>query len=177
MFKNGDIVFVMHRGNWLSRVIAWFMGSKFSHTALVSVEDVYGRIMLTETSDFEVTMNTLNRYIADPTVSIEVYRDEKLNFDSRNRVASVSLKQLGELYGWLQLFSFAIRSIIKKITKKDIGNFIRQGRVCCAVVGYSFQEAIPSHWLSQIDPESYDTEELRQMCIKNGLSLVYKKET
>lgn len=176
MFKSGDIVFIMHSTSKLSRLIAWFMKSAFSHSALVSVESAHNKTLLTETSDFQVTLATLNRYIADPGVAIEIYRDTKLSIDERDKIGAVSFNQLGEWYGWLQLLSFAIRALVKRVTKRDIGNFIRQGRVCCAVVGYSYKEALPKHPLSQIDPECYDTEELRQFCIKNNYTLVYKKE-
>lgn len=177
MFKQGDIVFVMHHGNKISRVIAWFMQSNFSHSAIVCSESFFGNILLTETSDFEVMNNTLDRYIKDENVSIEIYRDDSISDQERHFIALESFKQVGNLYGYLQLISFAIRNIIKRITKKTIRHFIRQGQVCCSVIGYSYQNALGNaHWLGRIDPESYETEELRQLCIKNNLRKIYEKE-
>lgn len=176
MFKYGDIIFINHTQSKLSKVIAWFMNSPFSHSAIVCQPLFFGKTLLTETSDFEVTMNYLDRYIDDPRVSVEVYRDECISDKDRIKISYASTFQLGNLYGWLQLLSFAVREIVRKLTKKKINNFFRQGQVCCSVIGYSYKNGIRDHWLGKIDPESYHTEELRQMLIKNGFKLIYKKE-
>ena len=176
MFKQGDIVFVMHERSKLSRVIAWFMHSSFSHTALVCHTNFFGRELLTETSDFEVMNNYLDRYLKDPSVSLEVYRDPNLKDGDRFQIAYKSTEQLGNVYGYLQLISFAIRNIIYRITGKKIKNFFRQGQVCCSVVGYAYQNALGDrHWLGKIDPESYETEELRKM-VSSNMVLIYKKQ-
>ena len=46
----GDIVFVMHTKNWISKLFAGVMGSKWSHSALVYGK-LNGELVLLETND------------------------------------------------------------------------------------------------------------------------------
>lgn len=171
-FLTGDIVFVMHTGSRLSRVIAWFMKSKWSHSAIVAGK-MGNTTMLCETSDLQSGYNILDRYIDDPKCSVRVYR-RPFTLDEKRIIFNNSKKQNGIPYGWFQLLSLALRRIVMRVTGKRIKNFIRQGQVCCATVGYCLAGS-GEFDLAKRDPESYDTQELEDMMQANGFKIVYEK--
>ena len=132
ILEPGDIGFLMHHDNWISKAIAWFMGSKWSHTFIV-LESAPDRVYTVETSDFEVVVHTLEEYINDPNVSFEIYRAKSLEKVQRNMISRESLKTLGETYGYLQLISLGVRCLLRRYFGIKINNFFRQGIVCCGV--------------------------------------------
>lgn len=160
-FQRGDIGFVMTHDNWISRTIAWFMGSKFSHCIMI-IDGSSDRIYTTETTDFEVGIGILESYLYNPKVSIEIYRAKSLDENQVRMIISECLKNLWMTYGYLQLISLGIRRLLLRYFGIKIGNFFRQGVVCCGHVltGYSKTD-LPG--ISGIDPESIDTEEFYQL--------------
>ena len=158
--KKADIGFLIHRDNWMSRTIAWFMRSRWSHAFLikhVTDEDVY----TLETSDFEVTIGMLQLYVDDPNVELEIWSPKNIDDEERKRIVIESEKTYGTVYGYLQLVSFGIRCILKRFNI-HIKNFIRQGMVCDHVVLYGYRISSIAK-LRGIDPESIDSEELYQL--------------
>ena len=167
IFKPGQVVFVMHNDSTLSKIIARSMGSQWSHSAVVYGSH-RGKTLLCETSDVQVNLNYLERYIADPMCSVEVL--EKSDLVLSDTFYTTCENMLGQMYGYLQLLSLGIRLLFKRKVK----NFIRSGLVCCHVIGYSLGEAEGSG-INGVDPESFDTEELYQMLKKAGWTTVFKK--
>lgn len=167
-FKAGDIVFVMHHGNIISKIIAKVMGSKWSHSAIVYGE-AFGKTMLCETSDFQVNLDYLDRYIEDPNCSIEVYRKAGISA-SGPKIRSNCDPMLGKMYGYLQLLSLGIRRLLRL----KIKNFIHQGVVCCHVISYGLKDVDP--YFTKIEKESFDTEELYSIMAKFKYDKVYKRE-
>jgi hypothetical protein len=154
--KNGSIAFIMNHKNPISKVIAWAMGSQWSHSAVV-VGEVAGEKVSVETSDFEVYMTPFSTHL-DPNASFEVYEPIE---DQPVELTYEAMGLVGQVYGYLQLISLGIRRLLMLVGIK-IPNFIRVGLVCCAVPGYAYKKGTVQ-WLKDLDPESYDTEELYQM--------------
>lgn len=161
-FVAADICFSMCTKNWLSKAIAWFMGSKWSHSFIV-IESSKLYTYVCETSDFEVTIGVLEDYLVDPTVNLVVYRINTLSLIDRDKIVKECLKNNREMYGYLQLISLGIRRLLKRIGI-HIPNFIRQGIVCDQNVLYGYTKSrVPT--LAGIDPESIDTEEFYQLIL------------
>ena len=157
-FQNGDIIFIMNHHMWISRTIAWFMGSKWSHCGIV-IDRSVDRTYTTETTDYEVAIGILESYLYHPSVSIEVYRAKSLSEDEKKMIVSECLKNLWKTYGYLQLISLGIRRLLIRYLGIKIGNFFRQGIICCGHVLYGYSKtSLPV--IGGIDPESIDTEEL-----------------
>jgi len=170
-FQKGDIGFVMHHDNRISRAIAWFMGSKWSHTTLVI--DVGERTYLSETSDYEVTIGWIERYILDPQVSMEVYRLPDLSDAEKLEIVSRALSQQERLYPYWQFISLGLRGLLKKVGI-HIGNYMPWGYDCSEHVAYAL---VKTHYPElQKDPQDQDTEDFYQI-VKNipGISLVYSQ--
>lgn len=160
----GDIGFVMHKKNLLSRTIAWFMGSQWSH-AFIVLEATPTRTYILETSDFEVMVSDLGVYLSDPDCHLVVYSPAGLSDLMRELVCQEAMKNLKSVYGYAQLISLGIRRLLMRVGIR-INNFFRNGLVCCHVVTYGYRiSRIPG--LSGIDPESIDTEELFQIVDKS----------
>lgn len=170
MFKPGQIGFVMHHDNLISKVIAWFMGSKWSHSFLV-IGEFHGRTLICETSDFHVTISDLDKYLLDRRCSVEVRGHGDLDKDSLRAMYSVVHEMNGEMYGYLQLASLGIRRVLKRINIR-IPNLVKWGLVCCAVPIYAL-EVTPLNL--GVSAESIDTEELYQAT--QAWDLIYLKVT
>lgn len=169
--KPADIVFIMHHDSWVSRVIAWFMQSKWSHSALIFYVGAY-EVFTTETNELCVKHGTLSKYLDDPNCSLEIW-SPNLSIEFRKSVAERSKYWIDSAFGWLQLISLGIRRLLMRIGIK-IPNLIRQGMVCDHVILYSYGNTIDSF---PEDKESIDTEELYQIVKNCGMfSKVYEKK-
>lgn len=153
----GDIVFVMHRDSWVSRTIAWFMASRWSHTALIF--DSGRHVITTETNPYCVKHGTMTALDRDKASEYEVWSPIGMSDWQRREIVDRSIDWIDKPYGWLQLFSLGVRRLVMRIGLK-IPNFIRQGLVCNHVVLYAYIGQIPQF---PADPESIDTEELYQI--------------
>lgn len=172
--KPGDIGFVMHKKNWISKTIAWFMSSRWSHTFMIYDIGQYG-IYIIETTDFEVTISPLTKYLTDRTCDVEIFKAD-ISEDEQRDIILGSGPLIGTIYGYLQLLSLGIRRILKRVGI-HIGNFLRVGVVCNHVPLYGYTRTKIER-LGGIDPESIDTEELYQIISKHEkFKLIYTQES
>lgn len=173
-FKPADVGFCITHTNWVSRAIAWFTGSKWSHAFLVK-EITPKHTYIQETNSFCVTIDYLESHIINPDQSIEIWSPIDISDSEREEIVEEAyIKTYGYVYGYMQLISFGIRRLLMRIGIK-INNFFRQGVVCDHVVSYGYKKSsIPE--LTNIDPESIDSEELYQIVITCGkFKKIYEK--
>ena len=170
--KQGDIFFVMHHDNKISKLMAWFMSSKWSHSGLVHgvLED---RILVQETSDVQVIISDLNKYLEDPNVSLEVWAPQVGEYQRYCATERAYKKTHGLIYGYFQLISLGLRRVFK-LFGINIPNFIRSNVVCCHVPSYAY--SINPDVIGPIsnDPEGCDTQELYEEVSKR-CALVFSK--
>jgi hypothetical protein len=162
--KTGDIGFCMNHDNLISKVIAWFMKSNYSHSFIIyHVTDE--RVYILETSNYEVVISTLDKYIKDDDVTVTVFSPKNLSSERRKLIVKECEKYEWITYGYLQLISLGIRRLLMRINIK-IKNFIRHNLVCNQLVlyGYSKFSNIKDF---KIDPESIDTQELLELVMKS----------
>lgn len=178
--KPGDIVFYMGYKSKLSGMFAKIMGSKWSHCfTIMQQTDEY--TYLIETSDFEFTICYLDRYLLDPAVTMHFFRFPVDDETGKKMVSHTLATYYGEVYGYLQLLSFGLGLLVKKIGKwfgKDwhIKNFIRQGAVCTAGPLSALSVSGLEGWQG-VDPESIQTEEFYQRVVADPRAqLIYTKE-
>ena len=172
-FHPGDIFFIMSTDNRLSRWIAWFMDSKFSHSGMI-LEETARRIYTCETSDLEVAYFDLEHYLNDTTIVLEVLR-LPVRLETGEEMAAEATKYARTIYGYLQLFfSFSIRELIRKVFRRIVPNFIRQGMVCCHVILYACKKSGIQR-LEEQDPEGIQTQETYELLKKCGAVVIYQK--
>jgi hypothetical protein len=176
--KPGDIGFIYHPGNPISRLIAWVMGSRWSHTFLV-IEQTPDRTYTCETTDYEVSVGYLERYFDEPGARIAIYRKAiPLTAAESQLAVKEALSHFETLYGYLQLFSLGLRRVLLRLFKLRINNFIRVGMVCTAVPIYAYRAAGIAPFFA-LDPEALDTQDLFEMIDKlsqaGAWTLVYSK--
>lgn len=164
-FTPGDVVFVMHHDNKLSRLIGWFMKSQWSHSALVIGSD-RNRTYLCETSDFEVTLGQLDTYLLDPNCSVEVWSPVDLDSKTKLRICRRTIQNIGSIYPWFQLLSFALRNSLRRVGIK-IKNLITYNYTCNQnwVSAYVLESSTPFYGL---DPKQQDTEESYEIVVSSG---------
>ena len=161
----------MHHKNPISRIIAAFMKSPFSHSGVIY--DTSGRDVITmETTDYEVTANFFDRYLSEERCSIQVWREENLPISQRVEAALASKKLNLQTYGYFQLLSWAFEILMGKIGIK-LPHLIRWGIICNHVPLYAYQN-IEGSLISTKDPEAQHTEQMRQMLMQ-GATLVYER--
>lgn len=161
-FQPGDVIMIMNHGSWVSRAIAWFMKSRWSHAALI-IEHSDKYIYMSETSDYEVVVHVLDDYLNDPKMDIEIWRPKFLSDKQKQMVVEECMNNLGVTYGYLQFISFGLRRLLMRVGI-NIRNFIRQGMVCSSHVMYGYCKTSVSAF-NGIDPEAIDTEEFYQKMI------------
>jgi hypothetical protein len=176
-FKPGDVFFLIHSKNDISKAIAAFTGSKWSHAGMIMEKGDFATYTI-ETCDFNVWTNHFEKYLRDPYCLMEVYRPKMDSLDI-GAVVRAAQATHGQTYGYFQFISLGIRGLLRVAgflgLAKWLPNFIRQGIVCNQVVltGYQYS-GIPG--LQGIDPESIDHEETYQL-VKNSdrFELVFEK--
>ena len=173
--RTGDVFFTFNKRNIISRLMRWFMGSEWSHSGIVYAQ-TYSRNIVCETSDFHVKLDTFERYIADPNVSAIVYRHPEwfqVIHGNEEFIREECDKLNGKIYGYLQLISFAVRLLLRRIGIK-IPHFIRLGTVCNQVCAIPLNKLRDS-WLDKVNPKSFDTEEMETILQKSRWVVVYSK--
>lgn len=160
--RKADIIFIMHHDSWLSRTIAKFMGSKWSHTAIcydASGEKDY----ILETTEYRVKLTDLDDYTFDPECEYEIWTCDDLEPIMIDEIVDECYKFNNNIYGYFQLISLGIRRLLMKIGIK-IPNFIRHSIVCNQLVLYGYQKSNIKELI--FDPESIDTQELYDIVSK-----------
>ena len=169
----GDIILVNHRDSKLSQVIAWFMKSRFSHTAIY-IGQFLDKTMLLETSIFQVTISDLEKYENDSNCMFEIWRLKNKPEGFNELIIKNAYPLNGQTYGWLQLFSFALKILLARV-KIYIKNLIRIGLVCDHVPLYSYKGTKCAIDLE--DPENYHTQEVYEMIVNsNEFEMIHKKD-
>jgi hypothetical protein len=168
--KQGDIVFSFRKDNLLSRLIAWFTRSRFSHVSIVHlVGDGY--CVISEATIIGIRFNLIDYYLENTKISVEVWNLPGLTDTTRKTIVDSAYNlNKNESYGFLQFFSYAIRALLKKM-KINIKNFIRQGVVCNQYVAYGYKKSGIS-WFDMIDPEAIDQEDFYRLIQKIGFKKV-----
>lgn len=160
-FNSGDIVFIMHNDSWLSKSIAWFMQSKWSHSAIV-YGDTHGKTMLIETSDVQVTLNDLDRYLSNPHCTVEVWRfDGDINGDE---VVTNAYSLNGKIYGYLKLLGCGIRRLFRR-AGFEINTPLVSQTICKDVVTHAYLGMKQSPFGN--DSAKLDTEEVYQLVLES----------
>lgn len=156
LLKVGDVVFINHLKSNISKLFSKVMGSNWSHMAIV-YQIIGDRVLLCETSDYQVNLNWYDRYSKDPNCRIEVLRHP--DYDNVIKGHELTIQQdcdkiNGDLYGYLQLPFHALRILLKR----KIPVLVKQGWLCCNTVGHALKR-IPGSHFDNIDIKGYDTEE------------------
>jgi hypothetical protein len=173
IFEPGDIFFVKDKKSKLARVVAWFMDFEYSHSGLI-LEVTPERIYTCETSDFEVAFFPFSHYLYDPNIKMEVLRLPVAPAIGVE-IAREAAKYQRTVYGYLQLIvSFSIRELVRKVFRRTIPNFIRQGMVCCHVVLYGCKKSGIKE-LEELDVESIQTKETYDLLKRCGAKTLFLK--
>lgn len=169
----GDIGFLMHHDNWISKGFAWVMGSKWSHSFLIQ-ETTEMRTYTSETSDFHVMIGTLDKYLGDKNVTMEIWRCPWLSDEMRLKIAKEAVdRTFGDTYGYFQVISLGIRIAFRHL-KLRIKNWIKRGTVCCGHVMTGYHYAKIPGW--EFDPESIDTEEMYKLVKHYEFKMILQKQ-
>jgi hypothetical protein len=172
MIQTGDVLFIMHHDNRLSRLIASAMGSRWSHSARVYEPGTRNAYVI-ETSDLETTFGDVRKYLEDREVEMEVWRPE-VPAQLQERSMDRGRYLIGGVYPVWQFISLGIRRLLRRI-KVMIGNFLPIGYVCDQVVLYTLTD-MPGTSFHGVDPQSMDTEDMYQQLVKDSaFKLVYSK--
>ena len=153
-YEYGDVGFV-YNGALISKIMRFVMGSKWSHSFMV-IGELNGEIMIQETSDFEVTISGLDKYLDGRPC--EIYRVNQ----SIKLLPTMWMQGLG--YGYSQLISLGLRRLLYKIVK--LPNFFQRGIICCQIPMYAYKEHFGFHY------KSLDTEEFYQL-VKKDMECIY----
>lgn len=173
-FQKGDVYFVMHHDETLSKIIAWFMQSQWSHCGFVLDGNSPDRTYVSETSDYEVTLAWIERYLIDPNCSIEVWRPTQQTPEQIDTVANRLLQNQESLYAYWQLLSFALKCLLARI-KINIPNLLPWGYICDQHV-LSGEVLIPTSGVYGLAPHQYQTQQWYEMMqASNAYTLIYKQ--
>ena len=171
----GDIGFVMHNNSWVSKAISWFMNSKWSHCFIIIDTSSEDRTYVSETSDYQVAVGWVERYMQDPHVSaLEIVRLPNLPYPEQLEIKSRGLDLYEKLYPYWQFIPLAVRGLLKRI-KIRLKNFLPFGYNCNENVLYILQN---THYpeLKGNDIYAGDTEDFYQLMKKiPGVTTVYSK--
>lgn len=164
--KLGQIGFVITKTNWMSRKIAWFLGSPYSHTFLVINETD-----TIETNTNEVHIDSLVDHTTNPDKACEVYEPIRLMETEKASIEHCASSLVGIKYGYLKFAYCAFQLLLRKIGIRVTMSV--HGMLCDDVPAYAY---INTNF-NEVKDVRKDVEELRQALISSpNWRLVFKKE-
>lgn len=170
-FRPGDIFFVISHDNFMSRLIAWFMRSKWSHSGII-VKAGYKNAKLIETNSTKVITDEMYEHIDDPNKSLEVWR-HPYSEDKGMMAALYARDLLDKSYGYLRMLWSAMRQILLRVGITIKCNPI-PGTLCDDVVEYSYMRAGVD--IFKDDMRWIDTQELYLLIQRQGFIKIYSKD-
>jgi hypothetical protein len=165
-----DVVFVMHRKNPISKMMAWFMGSRWSHSAAVA-EVGYFDIYLHETSDTQTKVGLMSFYISNPDDEIEVIR--VLSELDYNMAIPEVRKFHNKMYGYVRMVGAGLRRLLMKLGWKRCPMILPIGGPLCMMIPHA---GLKTKFIGMPEIGSIDTEELYQWCKDYGKTVATKKQ-
>jgi len=97
--KPGDVFFVMHHDNKISKLFGWFMKSRWSHCGIV-YEVTPKTVFTLETTDFEVVHRQITDYLNDPFVEMEILRNDSIYKAELENIVNGANQVRGSLYAY-----------------------------------------------------------------------------
>ena len=158
MIQPGDVVFIMHHDSKLSKLIAWFMRSKWSHSALVVDVSESGEIWLSETTDTQIAHGRFSSYLNDPACTLEVLSPIGVSRADLFAGIAEAENNTGRIYAYWQLLSLAVVCIGERLGLR-LPNVLPFGFVCNSHVLDAVQ-AYPIAPLHGVKPQSIHTERM-----------------
>ena len=127
----GTIGFCTKRANFISKVIRWFTGSKWSHTYVI--RQVAPDILVLEASKFQVQIVPINKYESRKYKNV-FFLPEGYDPAAVDRGLEKAGAKIEQNYGWLQLLGFIPVIIARRLLGMRIKNLARGGVVCSELV-------------------------------------------
>lgn len=170
---SGDVIFLIHSESTMSRIFAWFMGSQWSHSALVAGYDPISKeTFLHETSDTQTKVGMLSIYERDPRVIMKVYRRlPMLTHEKRLAMVEAGGAYHNKMYGYLRLLGAGARRLFMKLGWKKCPMLWPWGGPLCMNIPHAALKVI---YPDMGEPGSVDTEELYLFCAER-MALVAEK--
>ena len=130
MIISGDIGFGGKRKGWYPATVRWFTKSRWSHNFVVMPKYLGEQCVLE--ADLKVQLVTFQKeYVEKDADYYEIWRPKKA---TTKEIVEASAKlfrsDAGEIYGFMQIPWFAVRSLLAKIGIKLSKNWFPAGEIC-----------------------------------------------
>lgn len=169
----GDVVFSFNKHSWISKIFAWFMQSNWSHCFLI-VEKTALRTYEVEMANHHVVESVFEEKYLGKDFSLEVWRPTNLDETTLLQIAAVGIAGQNKRFGYLQLFSLAVRRLLSRIGI-HIPNFIHWGVTCPQVVLYPYS-TVQGTPFTGVPVDQGDTEDLYQLVVNAPFEKVFSQE-
>ena len=153
----GTVGFTRKKGNFISKAIRWFTGSKWSHTFIMY--QVEPEPLVVEAGIFEVLIDLPAKY--DTHHYVTAYF-EPAGFSSEEierGIARVRSK-IEVHYGWLQLLGFIPVVIFRRLFGLKISNPSKGGIICSELVLLYLRALEPGSKWDSMDKNATSPEDL-----------------
>jgi len=167
MIQRGDIIFVMHHDNKLSKLFAWFMMSDWSHCGIFADVGSFDEY-IHETSDTQTKVGLFSLYENDPNCSFVVVRVPGITPAAMDKAAQYHNK----LYGYVRLLGAAVRCLAKRIGFKSFPMIWKVGGPLCMMLPHAALKVVYDGMPSVGD---IDTQDLYLWCLEHGEVILSKE--
>lgn len=157
LFAQGSIGFSRQKGSLLSKAIRWFTGSKWSHTFIVYQVDP--EILVAEAGTFEVVLVPITKYESKKYETTFFFPD-RIPFQEVQAGINRARKDIGKVYGWLQILGFIPVVIAKRLLGLKIKNSMRGGIICSELVLECLRGMEPGNRWDHMQKDSVSPEDL-----------------
>ena len=130
MIRPGDIGFGGKRKGWYPATVRWFTKSRWSHNFVV-MPPYMGEICVLE-ADLKVQLVTFQKeYVEKDADYYEIWRPTQIGKgEIYGATGKLFKSDAGEIYGFMQIPWFAVRSLLEKIGIKLSKNWFPAGEIC-----------------------------------------------
>jgi hypothetical protein len=157
LFQKGAIGFSRKKRNWVSRIIAWFTRSQWSHTFIIYQDSP--EILVVEAGMRQVQLVPISKYESSKYDVAYFAPDLVHMFKIEAGISKVKGK-IEAPYGMLQFVGFVPVIILRRLLGMKIPNPLRGGIVCSELVLQYLREIDPQGKWGGMDKNAVSPEDL-----------------
>ena len=157
LFPKGAIGFSLKRRNWVSKIVAWFTTSRWSHTFVIYQDQP--EVLVVEAGTLQVQLVPIAKYQSSG-YNVAYFSPVAFTPEQIDAGVAKARESIETTYGWLQILGFVPVIVSRRLFGRKISNPARGGIVCSELVLQYLRGIDPGGKWAGMDKDAVSPEDL-----------------